>query len=298
MVNERARILIIGYGEMGQAMAHLLRPSHEVRIWQRRTDAGPETTLPVLAASADILLFCVPTAPHLALARRLQPVLTSDALCVSIAKGLDDDARPAQQILHEALPTQASAVMHGPMIAEALRAGEPGFAQVGTRNPADFQRLQSLFVGTSLYLRHSADAVGLGWAAALKNVYAIAFGAVDEWQLGDNVRGFLAATAVAEMEEIIALLGGDRASARGLAGLGDLITTGTSLDSRHHEAGRRLARGEGADRAAEGVHTLERIQAVGRFDVARFRLCRYVEQGVVAGRLRRDALLALFADGR
>ena len=295
-MDERTRILILGYGEMGQAMAHLLQSRHEIHVWQRR--AASPVQLEALAASANLIFFCIPTEPHLALARRLQPALTGDAVCVSVAKGLDDQGRTAQQVLREALPTHATAVMHGPMIAEALRAGRHGFAQVGTTLLSVFMRVQGAFAHTPLFLQHSTDPIGLGWAAALKNVYAIACGAADEWALGENVRGFLIAQAVAEIADIVALLGGARESAYGWAGLGDLVTTATSADSHHHEVGRRLARGDVADIAGEGVHTIACAQSLALFDARPFPLFAYIARGVVERRLTREGLSALFAAGR
>ena len=93
----------------------------------------------------------------------------------------------------------------------------------------------------------------------LKNVYAMAFGMADELRLGDNVRGYLATAAIAELHDIVVAMGGDGMAVYGLAGLADLITTGTSEDSHHHALGRQLARGDRSAVEGEGVHTLAMV---------------------------------------
>lgn len=132
----------------------------------------------------------------------------------------------------------------------------------------------ALFTGSSLNLVPGEDTVGLSWCAVLKNVYALLFGMTDELGLGDNVRGYLAVSCVHELGRLIAQLGGQRESALGLAGLGDLITTATSRGSHHHELGRRLARGETRDLEGEGLHTLRVLARTRPFDPADFPLFR------------------------
>jgi glycerol-3-phosphate dehydrogenase (NAD(P)+) len=80
------------------------------------------------------------------------------------------------------------------------------------------------------------------------------------------MRGFLMATSLGELDAIVRVMGGNAGSSYGLAGLGDLVTTATSVDSHHHELGRRLARGEAENISGEGVHTLEMIEQHGLFE--------------------------------
>jgi glycerol-3-phosphate dehydrogenase (NAD(P)+) len=162
------------------------------------------------------------------------------------------------------------------MISEEIRAGRPGFAQVGTGDPEIFRNIARLFSHSRLYLEHSQDIDGLAWSVILKNVYAIAFGIADELRLGDNTRGFLAVSALREMEAIVQRLDGQPASCRGLAGLGDLITTATSSGSHHHQLGRRLVRGQTQDISGEGIHTLNTIARHAPFDAGAYPLLQLV----------------------
>lgn len=253
---------------MGRAMEYLLQQRHRLTIWERHPSAGmPAVDLESTVTEQDVVLFCLPAKPHFELAARLRARRHPDSLCVSIAKGLDDAGRTAAQALAQALGPEAPiAVLYGPMISEEIRAGRPGFAQVGAARADSFARLRGLFVGTPLHLEHSTDIEGLSWSAVLKNVYAILFGAAEELGLGDNMRGYLAAAALHELERIVTGLGGSAGVARGLAGLGDLITTATSHGSHHRELGHRLIRGKSGTLEGEGAHTLKMVRAHRLFD--------------------------------
>jgi glycerol-3-phosphate dehydrogenase (NAD(P)+) len=246
MHETNSRVLVLGYGEMGHAMEQLLRGRHTLSVWQRHppSDQRP-VNLEAEAARAAFVLFCLPTPPHFELATRLVPQLSSDTVCVTIAKGLDDDGRTAAQALEAALKGRSPvAVVYGPMISEEIRAGRPAFAQVGAASNTVRERTVTLFAGSALHLEPGEDVAGLSWCAVLKNVYGLLFGIADELKLGDNTRGYLAVSCVRELSAVVTQLGGLATSAQGLAGLGDLITTATSQGSHHHELGRRLARGE------------------------------------------------------
>jgi glycerol-3-phosphate dehydrogenase (NAD(P)+) len=169
------------------------------------------------------------------------------------------------------------------MIAEELRAGRPGFADVGTPDPDVFRRVGALFDGTPLHLRHCTDVTGISWAAVLKNVYVPLLGAAEEAGLGDNTRGCLAAAALEEMGAIVGAMGGRRATVSGLAGTGDLVTTATSAGSYHRRVGRDLEHcapgdtcGTGVNVHSEGIHTLAIIERHGLLDVQSFPLLRLV----------------------
>lgn len=274
----KTRILVIGHGEMGQAMSHLLQGRHQVSIWQRRpADGSQPLPLADAACDKDFIFFCVPTAPIHRIAEQVLSSLSRHTLCVSIGKGLDNNGRPAFQALTDALgETIPRAVVYGPMIAEELSADRPGFAQVGSDNTGWSARIVELFQGTRLYLGVSNDTIGLSWCAVLKNVYAIAFGVADGLQLGDNVRGYLATAALTELAEIAAGFGGRPDAPHGLAGVGDLMTTATSLDSHHHKLGLMLARGDRKQLQGEGIHTLAMIKQTGALDIARYPLFRLV----------------------
>ena len=272
MAVEDGAVLILGYGEMGHAMQVLLRRRLQNRfmtVWERNLADGSENTpLEAAAARAGTVLFCVPASPHAELVDRIARVMPREAVCLSVAKGLDDAGRTPAQVFAATLGPQGRfGVIYGPMIAEELRAGRPGFAELGATNPEVAQAAQGLFLETRLYLRHSKDMLGLSWAAILKNVYVILLGVAEELGLGDNVRGFLAAESLAEIGRIVERTGGLYDTVYGWAGTADLVTTGTSAGSHHRELGRRLARGEFArlrdgifGERGEGIHTVAMVR--------------------------------------
>lgn len=266
MTEKKLQVLVLGYGEMGRALAGLLRPRHDVAVWQRHPPPGaPALDLAASARESDVVLFCLPTVPHYAIATRLRPFLSARTCCVTIAKGLDEEGRPAVEVFRQAFGRAVPyAVLYGPMIAEELHAGKPGFAQLGA-DPGVFQRIAPLFRGTRLVVEHTQDQAGIAWAAVLKNVYAMLFGIADELGLGDNMRGYLAVAAMRELQGLLPRLGALSTAPFQLAGLGDLITTATSAGSHHHDLGRRLVRGE-RGLTGEGLHTLAMIEKHALFD--------------------------------
>ncbi len=269
-------------------MEQLLAARAALSIWDRFPPPGfRSAVLAETAPHARVLIFCVPTFPHEEILRELLPLLQPDAVCISVAKGLDATGRPVAQILAGVLGGHCGyGVLHGPMIAEEIQAGRHAFAQLGHHGGSVVPRVTALFAGTRLRVTPVPDMTGVNWAVILKNVYAMAFGMADELELGDNVRGWLAATALAELDTLVQRLGGAPGTAAGLAGLGDLITTATSAHSHHRELGRRLAAGEtrvGTAGGLEGeaIRTLAIVARGGLPESAGLPLFAWI-RGVVA----------------
>jgi len=264
---QQHRVLVLGYGEMGHAMEVLLAGRARLDIWEKfPADDFRSAVLEDVAPTADLVLFCLPVNPHREVVTHLLPLLRADAICLSIAKGLDERGQTAAQVFADVLgERQPYALLYGPMISEELRAGRYGFAQLGCEDDASYRTVKDLFANTRLCIERSSDITGISWSVVLKNVYAMVFGMADELQMGDNVRGYLAVASIRELEQIVRGMGGDAGSPWHLAGLGDLVTTATSKDSHHHELGRMLARGEVDGIQGEGVHTLEMVRRHGLF---------------------------------
>ena len=259
--SERFKVLILGYGEMGHAMEHLLSARQQVDIWEKYPQPGFQSViLEESVPDADIIIFCLPVNPHREIVTHIEPLLKKSSICVSIAKGIDEAGQTAAHIFEDVLNSKNPyALLYGPMISEDICAGRYAFAQLGCLSHSVYKKIHSCFHQTHLFLEHTTDISGISWSVILKNVYAIIFGIADELQLGDNMRGFLSAVALRELSRIAHQMGGKENSAYHLAGLGDLITTATSEDSHHHTLGRMLARTETENITGEGVHTLEMV---------------------------------------
>ena len=293
---ERVKVLVLGYGEMGHAMEHLLRDRAELAIWEKWPAAGFKSArLEAAAPTADFALFCLPAAAHREVLAQSQPFFKATCISITIAKGLDETGQTGARVFEELLGTRrAYGVLCGPMISEEIRAGRHAFGQLGGSSKEVIEPVRDLFAGTRLHIEYTADVHGIAWAAILKNVYALAFGMVDEWKLGHNVRGYLAVAALQELERIAGRMGGRAGAAYRLAGLGDLITTGTSTDSHHHEVGRRLAREETEGISGEGIHTLKMVESYRIFptsDYPLFELIREIARDPRGARTRFDAYL-------
>ena len=300
MSNMRFAVLVLGHGEMGRSMEHLLSGRHALTFWERNLEDGSENMpLEQAAAQKDFVIFALPALPHAELAERIQAHIPDHCICLSIAKGMDDQGRTPAAVLGGVLgPAGRFGMIYGPMIAEEVRAGRPGFAELGTTQSDVYERARELFAGAPLYLRHCTDVIGVSWAVILKNVYVPLLGAAEEAGLGDNVRGFLATAALEEMARIIESRGGRRGTAYSLAGLGDLVTTATSAGSHHRQVGRDLVHcapgdtcGTGMNVHSEGIHSLNMVQRFRILDLASFPLLRLVrdivnEPGDVAAKFR------------
>jgi len=258
----KLRVLILGYGKMGHAMAFLLAAQHDIRIWNEgEVVRGQHATLEAEVADAQVILFCLPVNPHQEIASYIQTYLAPGSLCLTIAKGLDESGRTAAQVFENVFKGQHHhGVIYGPMISKEIIAGRHAFADVVLSDATDFQLMHDLFSGSTLICHQASDLHGRSWSVILKNVYAILFGVADELQLGDNLRGHLIVTTMSELSNIVQGFGGQAHTPFTYAGLGDLITTATSLDSHHHTLGRQLARGEWSDISGEGVHTLQMVE--------------------------------------
>jgi len=269
MTTSGKSVLILGYGEMGHAMQALLDDHHDLRIWDKFPPAGMKNiVLADAAPQADFVIFCLPVNPHREVAEMVASLLKPDCICISIAKGLNEAGQTAAQIFSGVFGAADIhyALLYGPMISEELRAGCYGFSQLVCSAQKICSRVQDLFSGSSLLIKPCDDVSGVSWSVILKNVYAMVFGMADELRLGDNMRGFLMTTSLSELDAIVGGMGGDAGSPYGLAGLGDLTATATSLSSHHHELGRRLARGETENISGEGVHTLQMVEQHDLFE--------------------------------
>ncbi len=281
-MTKKQNVLIVGYGEMGHAMQYLLDERQHLSICDSRPIEGlAPVNIDHEAASADIILFCIPAQQLEPMLERLGPRLQKHAICLSISKGLDDLGRTPARIYEQTLHAgQRYCLLYGPMISEEICVGRYAFAELGCSDEAIYDEIKALYRGSALGIRKSDDITGISWSVILKNVYAIAFGVSDELGLGDNVRGFLTVTALQELSSMMQEMGGKTLTPLRLAGLGDLITTATSAGSHHHELGIRLARGETKDISGEGIHTLEMVEKYHLFDISSYPLFGLIREMV------------------
>lgn len=302
------QIVMLGHGEIGKAIESVLVPRHRVSFWERDLETWEENVPleDLLDAGCDLILFAMPANPHREMAERVHAANGDAVPCLTIAKGLDQDGKTPASILASVFgESRRFGVLYGPMIGEDLLAGRPGFADVSSASDELINLVLAMFDESLLHLTASHDVVGASWAAILKNIYVPLIGAADGLELGDNIRGFLLAAALAELREIVFALGGTRESVYGMPGAGDLITTATSPGSHHRNAGMQLARGEtgelqshGVNIRGEGFHALRMLQEHKLIDIEAYPLLTAMERLVTEPANAREVLLALGAAGR
>ncbi len=213
----------------------------------------------------EVLLFVLPSHTVEEVARRVAPFVKSKMLVVSLSKGLTPTLERISEVLRRTLPATVRdqiVVLSGPSHAEEVAAGLPTAIVASSENPLAAEKVQTLFSGSTLRVYTNSDPLGVELAGALKNVIAIACGVVDGLEFGDNTKGALLTRGLAEITRLGVKMGAQPQTFAGLAGMGDLVTTGISRHSRNRFVGERIGKGEKLPEilakmvmVAEGVNT-------------------------------------------
>ena len=164
------------------------------------------------------------------------------------------------EVIGQELPGHPLGVLTGPNLAREIAGGMAAASVIAMEDEVIVGQLQRLFRGGLFRVYRNTDLVGSELGGALKNVFAIAAGMGDGLGAGDNTRSALLTRSIAEMTRLGVALGGKAETFAGLTGLGDLITTCTSPQSRNRTVGFQLGQGralpdiiEGMNQVAEGV---------------------------------------------
>lgn len=272
---------IVGAGAFGTALAVAYgRTGRRVTLWGRGDMAAMQNArenwahLPGLrlpdtvtvtgdlgALRADVTIIALPT-------QTLSGFLADRTLpgryLVSTAKGIEAaTGRRPTQILARAQPAAIVAQLTGPSFAADIARGLPTALTIACADAAGAEHLQTVLTTPSLRLYRTTDVVGAELGGALKNVIAVAAGAVIGADLGESARAALIARGFAEMCRVAVSAGADATTLSGLSGLGDLVLTCGSEKSRNFRAGVALARGEPLDPAqtVEGLFTARQLAA-------------------------------------
>ncbi|MGE0698698.1 MAG: NAD(P)H-dependent glycerol-3-phosphate dehydrogenase [Hyphomicrobiaceae bacterium] len=277
---------VIGAGAWGTALAQTARlAGRDVALWAREAEVANEINsahrnsvflpgVPLdegIVATGDLAeiaereaILLVPPAQHVReTAKVLAPLLVPGTPVVVCAKGIEQaTGKLMGDVLAEALPTATLAVLSGPSFAADVARGLPAALTLSTADAALGQRLAEAVGYRNFRLYWSDDTVGVQLGGAVKNVLAIAAGIVDGKQLGASAHAAIVTRGFAEMRRLGEAMGARAETLAGLSGLGDLVLTCGSPQSRNMSLGRALAQGQrledvvGARRSvAEGVYT-------------------------------------------
>lgn len=271
-------ISILGAGAFGTALAVALSESGPVTLWGRETGWGrenprlPGVTLPegvevtdrLDRALAPVMLLAIPAQSLGAFLRDHAADLDGRAL-VSCAKGIDlSTGRSPARLIAEACPAAIPAVLTGPSFAADIARGLPTALTLACADADAGHRLQHALATPALRLYRTTDVTGAELGGALKNVIAIAAGAAIGAGFGDSARAAIVTRGFAEMTRLATAMGAEADTLAGLSGLGDLILTTTSDQSRNYRFGLALGRGETFDPSVtvEGAATARAVAAL------------------------------------
>jgi glycerol-3-phosphate dehydrogenase (NAD(P)+) len=257
---------------------------------------------PALQATADLdaalagatcVLAVVPAQAMRGLLNALASRLDAKTPLVLCAKGIErDTGKLLSEIATEILPRNPIAALSGPSFATDVAAGLPTAVTVAAADEARAARLAALLSSPAFRCYSSADLIGVEVGGALKNVLAIAAGAVSGAGLGASAQAALVTRGFVELRRVGAAFGAEPETLMGLSGLGDLILTCGSAQSRNFSYGLALGRGESL---AEGVATAGIAARIAREKGVEAPIIAAVE-ALLAGRIAiADAVAALMA---
>ena len=273
-------VAIIGAGAFGTALAVSLAANGPVTLWGRDISWGrenprlPGITLPAQVSTTDDLAAISARTLLLALpAQKLGTFLAANAATlarpgrsfVSCAKGIDlETLQGPTALIARALPDAPVAVLTGPSFAADIARGLPTALTLASASPDDALALQHTLSTPNLRLYRSTDVAGAELGGALKNVIAIAAGAAIGAGLGDSARAAVITRGFAEMTRLATAMGAQAETLAGLSGLGDLVLTCTSEQSRNFRYGQALGRGAAFDAATtvEGAATARAVASL------------------------------------
>ena len=206
--------------------------------------------------------------------RLLRPHVGDGTPVVSLTKGLEGRTRKRMtEVVADELPGRPTGVLTGPNLAKEILAGRAAaavLAMVYTATPLA-EELRDVFCAGDFRVYTNTDVVGAEIAGATKNVIALAAGISDGLEAGDNTRAALITRGLAEVTRLGMALGGQPATFAGLAGIGDIVATCVSAQSRNRYVGERLGRGEAIeqivasmDQVAEGVKSTPVVASLAR----------------------------------
>lgn len=292
------KISVLGAGAWGTALANILANNGKnVVLWVREKELINDILvkrkntlfLPEIVLSENIVptndlneivrseavLMVIPAQYLRSICRSLRPIWPAGLPAIICAKGIEQGSGALlSEILTEELPQAEIAILSGPTFAEEAANNKPTALTLACKNEELGKKLVATLGTKTFRPYYSSDLIGVQIGGAVKNVMAIAAGIVAGKKAGDNARAALITRGLAEISRLAVAMGGQAQTLTGLSGLGDLVLTANSTQSRNFSVGLELGKGHpldeilaGKNTVAEGVFTaqavLERAAKVG-----------------------------------
>jgi glycerol-3-phosphate dehydrogenase (NAD(P)+) len=288
MSEQKMPVTVLGGGSFGTTLANLMAAQGVPSTLWLRDEAAAETMrrdrvnkryLPDLALhpslvittdlkaaveASDLVLLAIPSGAFRSVLRQIGPLLAGKGV-VSTTKGIEQPGfLLMSQIVEQEAPDARVAVLSGPNLAKEIAAGALTASVVASEDVALCREVQQVLGSRTLRIYASHDRLGVELGGALKNVYAIISGMAAALGMGENTRAMLITRALAEMTRFAVHMGAEPLTFLGLAGVGDLIVTCVSPQSRNYQVGHALGSGLTLEESvarlgqvAEGVNTIK-----------------------------------------
>ena len=309
------RVTVLGAGAWGTTVASLTATRNDTVLWARDPDVAREiderhrnekrvpgfalpeqlratSDLAEAVGACDVLIVGVPTSGFRqvleAAAANVRPWIP----VVSLSKGFEAGTMLRMtEIIKDVLPGHPAAALTGPNLAKEILAGNAAASVIATEDQDVAAALQAVIGRGMFRLYRNHDVIGCEVAGALKNVVAIATGMAQGLSVGDNTRGAVITRGLAEITRVGVALGAEPATFAGLAGMGDLIATCMSPQSRNRYVGEQLGLGRpladvlaGMTAVAEGVRTAVTLAEIATEHDLHLPVCGEVSR-VVSGEI-------------
>lgn len=269
------RITVAGSGGWGTALAIcLFKNGHAVTLWSHNPEKAekmrqtrfnpmlPEIHLPeALEIAADptcvkdseLVVIACPSFPIRSVCRTLAPHLREDVVMVSVTKGIEPDSLLRMSQIVEQETGKPTVALTGPSHAEEVARNIPTGCLAAHPDQKLAELVQNVFMSETFRVYTSPDIVGAELGGSLKNVIALCAGVSDGLGYGDNTKAMLMTRGLTEIARLGVSLGARKETCAGLAGVGDLIVTCTSMHSRNRRAGILIGQGATPEEAMKEV---------------------------------------------
>ena len=284
---------VVGSGAWGTALAvRLCKNGHDVTMWTFETDLIsqmeetrcnprlPGVQLPKelkisgdygCVKGCDLVVVASPSFPMRSVCRGVAPYLDENVVLVSVTKGIEDGTCLRMSQILEQETGKKVVVLTGPSHAEEVARDVPTGCLAACDDKELAEKVQDAFMSDAFRIYTSPDAVGAELGAALKNVIALCAGVTDGLGYGDNTKAMLMTRGLTEIARLGVSLGAHKDTFAGLAGVGDLIVTCTSMHSRNRRAGILIGQGKSVQEAmrevgavVEGYYAAKSAWALGK----------------------------------
>ena len=252
-----------------------------------------------------MVVFATPSFAIAETARRVKALLRPETVLVSVTKGIDPKTGLRMTEILTRETGRTAVALSGPSHAEEVSRGLPTGCVSACEDVELAELVQDVFMNDVFRVYASVDVVGVELSAAMKNVIALCAGISDGLGLGDNTKALLVTRGLTELARLGLALGGRMETFSGLAGVGDMIVTCTSLHSRNRRAGILIGRGISPQQAMEQVGAVVEgyYAAQSAYDLSRragveMPICREAYQVLYEGKDPNTAVLDLMHRGK